>query len=101
MLKKARQGSTLTVHLDGELDHCSALHIRQELDDLIADERIKHLILDMQGLTFMDSSGIGVIIGRYRTLSRRGGGVSVRGANRHIDRIMQLSGLYQIVEKCR
>jgi stage II sporulation protein AA (anti-sigma F factor antagonist) len=99
MLKHARQGSTVTVRLDGELDQDSATRIRQELDDLIADTHIKRLVLDMQGLTFMDSSGIGVVIGRYRTLSKRGGSVAVCGENAHIQRIMQLSGLYQIVEK--
>ncbi|GHU73332.1 anti-sigma factor antagonist [Clostridia bacterium] len=101
MLKHARQGNTLTVRLDGELDQDSATRIRQELDDLIADTRVKHLVLDMQGLTFMDSSGIGVVIGRYRTLATRGGGVAVRGESAHVERIMKLSGLYSILEQAR
>ena len=99
MLKHARHGNTLTVRLDGELDQYSAIRIRQDLDDLIADTRVKRLILDLQGLTFMDSSGIGVIIGRYRTLLSRGGSVAVCGESPHVQRIMQLSGLYQIIEK--
>ncbi|GHU69077.1 anti-sigma F factor antagonist [Clostridia bacterium] len=101
MLKHARQGNTLTVKLDGELDQDSSVRIRRELDDLIADTRIKHLVLDMQGLTFMDSSGIGVVIGRYRTLATRGGGVAVRGESTHVQRIMKLSGLYSILEEAR
>lgn len=101
MLKHARQGNTLTVRLTGELDQDSATRIRQELDDLISDVKIKHLVLDMQGLTFMDSSGIGVVIGRYRTLAQRGGGVAVRGESPHVQRIMQLSGLYSILESSR
>ena len=92
---------TVTVQLEGELDHCSAERVRASLDALIADRRVKRLVIDLNRLTFMDSSGIGVIIGRYRTLSRRNGSVAIRGANPQVDRIFQMSGLYQIVEKCR
>ena len=49
----------------------------------------------------MDSSGIGVILGRYRTLSRRSGSLAVRNPSPQVDRLFHLSGLYQIVEKCR
>ncbi len=92
---------TVTVQLEGELDHCSADRVRASLDALIADQNIKRLVIDLNRLTFMDSSGIGVIIGRYRTLVRRNGSVAVRGANPTVDRIFQMSGLYQIIEKCR
>ena len=92
---------TVTVQLEGELDHCSADRVRASLDALIANQSVRRLVLDMNRLTFMDSSGIGVIIGRYRTLARRNGSVAVRGTNPQVDRIFQMSGLYQIVEKCR
>ncbi len=92
---------TVTVQLEGELDHYSAERVRASLDALIADLTVKRLVMDLSRLTFMDSSGIGVIIGRYRTLSRRGGSVAVRGASPQIDRIFQMSGLYQIIEKSR
>lgn len=92
---------TATVQLEGELDHCSAERIRASLDALIEDPQIKRLVIDLSKVTFMDSSGIGVIIGRYRVLARRKGSVAVRGASPQIDRIFQMSGLYQIVEKCR
>ncbi len=97
MLKSKRQADTLTVQLQGELDHCSAVHIRQELDQLIGDTRIRNLILDMQNLNFMDSSGIGVILGRYRILHSRGGGVAVARMNPQIARIFQLSGMAKII----
>lgn len=92
---------TVTVQLEGELDHCSADRVRASLEALIADQNIKRLVIDLKKLTFMDSSGIGVIIGRYRTLSRRNGSVAVRGPSAAVDRIFQMSGLYQIIEKCR
>jgi stage II sporulation protein AA (anti-sigma F factor antagonist) len=101
MLKYIRTGTVLTVMLEGELDQNSSQVIREELDNLIEDTRIRHLTLDMRALTFMDSSGIGVIIGRYRTLARRGGGVSVTGESDHIRRVMKLTGLYTILENSR
>ena len=97
MLKHTRQRDRLTVQLAGELDHCSALGIKNELDRLIADPSLRHLTLDLSGLQFMDSSGIGVILGRYRTLAARGGSVAVQGMNPQIRRIFQLSGMGQII----
>lgn len=97
MLKHTRQRDRITVWLAGELDHCSALPIKTELDRLIADPSVRHLIMDLQGLQFMDSSGIGVILGRYRTLAARGGSVSVRGMSAQINRIFQLSGMGQVI----
>lgn len=96
-----RHKDTLTVCLSGELDHHCAEQIRRQLDELIADECVKNLVFDMKGLTFMDSSGIGVLIGRYRTISRRSGKVSVKNMNTHMDRIFKLSGLYRIIQKAR
>lgn len=93
---------TVSAELIGELDHYSAEGIRAQLDALIADPRVKRLVLDLSNLSFMDSSGIGVMLGRYRTLSRRGGTMAVRGELvPAIERIFQMSGLYQIIERCR
>ena len=57
----------------------------------------KRLLLDLSGLDFMDSSGIGLIIGRYTRMKRRGGSVEVVGSNPRIDRIFDMAGLYQLV----
>lgn len=94
------RGMSVTARLDGELDHFSADSVRDMLDGLIADRRVKYLVLDLRELKFMDSSGVGVIIGRYRRLAARGGGVRVFGANPQVDRLFKLAGLYRIVEKC-
>ena len=101
MLKHKKQRDTLVVCLEGELDHHCAQTVRQELDQLIEDERVRNLVIDMQGLTFMDSSGIGVLIGRYRTISRRDGRMAVRNMSPRVERIFQLSGLQRIIEKVR
>ncbi len=92
---------TVTVRLDGELDHFGAERVRASMDVLIADPSVKRLVVDLSGLSFMDSSGIGVLLGRYRTLARRGGSLAVRGVSPQIDRIFKMSGLYQVIEKCR
>ena len=83
------------------MDHCSAERVRATLDALIADPHVKRLVIDLEKLTCMYSSGIGVMLGRYRQLARRGGTLAVRGASPQVDRIFRMSGLYQVIEKCR
>jgi len=91
--------STLTVRLTGELDQRMAAMVRAELDELLEDQRIRRLVFDLAGLEFMDSSGIGLVIGRYKRMARRGGSVAVTGQEPRIDRIFRMSGLYQLVER--
>ena len=90
---------TLTVRLSGELDQRMAARVREEIDALIDDQRVRRLVFDVSGLDFMDSSGIGLIIGRYKRLSRRGGSVAVTDPDARIDRLFQMSGVYQVVER--
>lgn len=97
MLKHARKKDVLIVQLQGELDQCSAAGIRRDLDAMLADTRIRHLVLDMAEMPFMDSSGIGVIIGRYRQLLLRNGTVSVTRMSPQVRRIFDLAGLGQII----
>lgn len=91
------QERTLTAKLIGELDHHSAAQARRELEDIIRQQHVKNLIFDFSELTFMDSSGIGVIIGRYKLIKGMGGAVAVAGANKHIDRILALSGIKKLI----
>ena len=97
MLTHVRKKDVLLVRLEGELDQCSASGIRRDLDMLLQDQRIKHLVLDMEKMPFMDSSGIGVILGRYRQLLLRGGTVSLMHLSPQVKRIYELSGMRQIV----
>ena len=99
MLLYEKKKNTLTVRLTGELDHSVAAGIRAEVDELILDPRIRRLVFDLSDLEFMDSSGIGLIIGRYKILKRRGGQMAIHSGNRRVDRILQLSGLYEIIER--
>ena len=99
MLYYEKNRNTLTIRLTGELDHSMAACIRAEVDELIMDSKIRRLIFDLNDLRFMDSSGIGLIIGRYKLMSRRGGSVAVSGPDAHIDKIFEMAGLYQLVER--
>ena len=87
----------VTVVIGGELDHCSAPQIRRQLDDLLMDERVVHVVLDLENLTFMDSSGIGVLLGRLRLLSARGGSLSVKGMRPSVEKLFRLSGLDRVI----
>ena len=97
-MEHERRRDTVLVKLEGELDHCSAQAVRRELDGLISDPQVKKLVLDLKNMSFMDSSGIGVILGRYRTLAMRGGAVAVKNMNPHVQRIFTLSGMGQIIQ---
>lgn len=98
-LNAQKRGSRLSVQLSGELDHHSADQTRIMLDTLLRDVTVMELVLDLSGMTFMDSAGLGVILGRFRKLSMRGGRLIVKGMNASVDRIFQMSGLYAIVER--
>jgi len=91
--------NTLIVKLEGELDHHVAKTIRVELDEVISNKRSKNLIFNLEKMNFMDSSGIGVIIGRYKKLSKMGGKVAVVGVSEKVDKIFSLAGLYSIINK--
>ena len=98
-LNAQKRGPRLLVKLSGELDHHSAEQTRIMLDTLLRDVTVHELVLDLSGMTFMDSAGLGVVLGRFRKLSMRGGKLVVKGMNASIDRIFQMSGLYAIVER--
>lgn len=89
----------LVIRLTNELDHHNALTIREKSDRMIDKGNIKNIIFDFAGVNFMDSSGIGVIMGRYKRVIFTGGKVAVVGVRSPIDRILNLSGLYKIIEK--
>lgn len=89
----------LIIKLKEELDHHNAIPIREQADKLIMKYNIKDIIFDFTGSNFMDSSGIGVIMGRYKKVIFTGGKVAVTGISSNVDRIFRLSGLYKIINK--
>lgn len=93
-----RVNDSLVVTLVGELDHHSAEEVRVKIDDRIDRENIKKMIFDFSEVTFMDSSGIGVVIGRYKKLSMRKGELSIVSVNNSIKRVFELSGMFKIIK---
>ncbi|WP_051280073.1 anti-sigma F factor antagonist [Anaerovorax odorimutans] len=89
----------LIASLDGELDHHTAAQIREEIDKKIDNFHCKHLIFNFKKVSFMDSSGIGVVMGRYNKMKELGGRVMVSGCSSYIDRILNMSGIYTIAPK--
>ncbi|MDL2217905.1 anti-sigma factor antagonist [Christensenellaceae bacterium OttesenSCG-928-M15] len=96
-LNAKRKGQRITVQLTGELDHHSVESAREQLDKMIADPSVTELELDMERVQFMDSSGLGMVLGRYRTLNARGGRLLLSSVPLPIDRIFKMSGLYSLV----
>ena len=92
--------NVLIIQLNKDLDHHIAENIREKIDELIDDNDVKHLIIDFSNVSFMDSSGIGVIMGRYKKIRYADGNIAVIGINKMIDRIFNMSALYRITLKC-
>lgn len=88
----------LIVHMLGELDHHSAEEVRNKIDDRVDRAGITKVILDFSGVTFMDSSGIGVVIGRYKRLTTKKGDVCVTNVKGAVNKVFELSGLYKIIK---
>ncbi|HIU67319.1 MAG TPA: anti-sigma F factor antagonist [Candidatus Caccomorpha excrementavium] len=97
----AVSGDTLVITLKSDLDHHNAASIRECADQLLSQEGIRHVVFDFTGVEFMDSSGIGVIMGRYKQVIFTGGKAAVCGVGAAVDRIFQFSGIYKIIDRYR
>lgn len=88
----------LLVKVKGELDHHLAEKIKTAVDDMIRSTNAVNIIFDFSELVFMDSSGLGVIMGRYKKVRTLGGRVVVYGVNAVVLRIMEMSGMDKIIK---
>ncbi len=96
-----QQSENVTVYLFGELDHHSSDTVKAQLDDIIRKYRDADLILDLKNLSFMDSSGLGVLLGRYKKLKAGGNSMYIKNANRQIEKVFDVSGIYRIIKKIK
>lgn len=87
----------LIVHLEGELDHHSAEEVRRKIDSEYYDKGLTNMVLNFRGLNFMDSSGIGLVMGRYKNCNEQGGKVSIVNIGPNLEKILQMSGLMKII----
>ncbi|WP_158735251.1 anti-sigma F factor antagonist [Alteribacillus sp. YIM 98480] len=90
-------GDVLCIRLRGELDHHSARELRSQVDEYLEAHQIQHIVLNLEELIFMDSSGIGVILGRYKQVRRNGGEMVVCSISTPVKRLFELSGLFKIL----
>lgn len=89
--------TTMIAEIDGELDHHNAVRIREKLDHEIMAKHINRMVFDFSKLTFMDSSGIGVIIGRYKKLKGVDGKVCIVTKSSNVSKLLKLSGLVKLM----
>lgn len=95
------ENETLILNLPEELDHHVAGVIREKTDDLFREMKIRNVVFDYENTSFMDSSGIGLVMGRYREVRYLKGNVYIVGVNEKISRILDISGLYRVAIKKR
>ncbi len=89
----------LVVKVPRELDHHAAADIRENTDQYFVNKMVKYVIFDFSDTQFMDSSGIGLIMGRYKQVINLRGKVYVCGINDSVNKIFELSGLYRLVNR--
>lgn len=87
----------LIVRLTGELDHHATEILRDEWKEMLYQHAVKHVVLNLEGITFMDSSGLGVILGRYKEVLQLNGEMVVCSITPSIKRLFEMSGLFKII----
>ena len=90
----------LWIRVPEELDHCAADIIRRKCEIIFLDQKRKHVVFDFSGTSFMDSAGIGMLFGRYRQLSVRGGLLFVYRPTKRILHLMEMAGLIRYINIC-
>lgn len=95
------RGETLVIHVGGEIDHHSAVAVRTGIDERLAEERPQKVMLELSGVDFMDSSGLGLIMGRYALVKKYGGSLSVLDPSPAVVKIIKLAGMERMVSILR
>lgn len=90
---------TLYAVLSGELDEHSAHYVRDKLDEIFLTMKCNQIIIDLSEMEFMDSTGIGVLIGRYKKLKNLGVPIYICNPSCHAEKIFKMTGLYEIMPK--
>ena len=88
----------LIAELLGELDHHAAEYVREDIDDAMRENSASCLVLDFSKVRYMDSSGIGVVLGRYRKLSASGGEVVIASCSETVKNILNMAGVFSLMQ---
>ena len=89
---------TLNVKIRGDIDHHSAKGVREMIDEAIMSNKPRFVVLDLSSVDFMDSSGLGLILGRYTCASNIGARLILYKPTRRIKRILEMAGIERIIE---
>ena len=92
-----KKDDKLVVDLIGELDHHYADAIRNKIDDKIDRDKINKVILNFEKVTFMDSSGIGVVVGRYKGLKSRNGELCIANVRNSVKKVFEIAGIFKVI----
>lgn len=92
-------GQALIIHLPKEVDHHNCLELKYETDLLLEENYINRMVFDFSGTDFMDSSGIGVLLSRYKQMAGSGGTIALYGAGPRIMRILKIGGIHRLVSQ--
>ena len=98
-IKSRVHNEVLYVLLCGELDEHSATYTRMTLDELFDKPNFKKIIIDLSELDFMDSTGIGVLIGRYKHMKDKNIPIFIANPSSHAEKIFKMTGLYSLMPK--
>ncbi len=93
------KGRVLVIHLPEELDHHNSRNLRYETDLLLAENYISRIVFDFSKTAFMDSTGIGILLNRYKEMQRSGGTVAVYGVKAGILRLLNLGGITKLISR--
>jgi stage II sporulation protein AA (anti-sigma F factor antagonist) len=89
--------NTLIIRLKGEFDMLKAEKIRRQIDERLQDDQVRNLVFNLEKVSFVDSSGLGVIIGRYKKVKEKDGNMYIVGAQPVVKKILVLSGINKLV----
>ena len=91
--------TSVTAYISGDIDHHSAAALRQKIDEAVEMAYPQLLILDFGAVTFMDSSGIGLVMGRYKLMKNLSGKVFVENAPRQIKKVLRMAGIEKMLSE--
>lgn len=92
-------GNIMYVTMSGELDESNSLYSKSVLDDLFENGGFNQVIIDLSELEFMDSTGVGILIGRYKKLKEKNIPIFICNPSKHAEKIFNMTGLYNIMPK--
>ena len=88
---------SVTAYISGEIDHHNAAKLRNDIDEAVESAYPEYLVLDFGGVTFMDSSGIGLVMGRYKLMKNLSGKIAIENAPKSIKKVMRMAGIEKLL----